>query len=155
MITIRDATVADAATVADFNYRLAEESENKGLDRPRLEAGVRAVLTSPDARGRYFVAEDDGAIVGQLSVTYEWSDWRNGWLWWFQSVYVVPAARRRGVFSALYDHVLELARARADVVGLRLYVLENNERAQQTYLSRGMYKTGYEVLELDFTKELK
>lgn len=152
MIAIRDATVADAGVVADFNARLAVESEGKELDRNRLDPGVRAILESPDERGRYFLAELDGVVVGQLSVTFEWSDWRNGWFWWFQSVYVIRKARRAGVFSALYDHVMNLAREREDVCGLRLYVLHVNETAQHTYLSRGMKKTGYEVLEIDFTR---
>src|SRR5262249_21771908 len=102
-LTIRRSRPADAAVVADFNRRLAEESEGKTLDGAALAEGVRAVLADP-ARGLYFLAERGGEVVGQLMVTYEWSDWRNGWIWWIQSVYVRADARRQGVFRALYEH---------------------------------------------------
>lgn len=153
-ILIRDATVDDAALVAEFNEKLAAESEHKILDRSRLEPGVRAILGDP-ARGRYFLACDGPEVLGQLSVTYEWSDWRNGWFWWFQSVYVIPAARRAGIFSALYDHVFTMAEQRADVCGLRLYVDNSNTSAQATYAARGMSPAGYHVMEIDFRSPAK
>jgi ribosomal protein S18 acetylase RimI-like enzyme len=145
-LTVRSATPADAAVIADYNYRLAEESEAKTLDRPTLSAGVVAVLADP-AKGRYFVAEDAGAVVGQLMLTLEWSDWRNGWIWWVQSVYVRPESRRLGAFRALYEHVVRAARADPTVVGIRLYVERDNERAQRTYESLGMERTTYLVME--------
>ena len=103
--------------------------------------------TNSFTRGLYFIAEKDGAIVGQTMVTLEWSDWRNGWMWWIQSVYVRPEARRRGVFRALYDHVLQAARREPAVIGLRLYVEHENQAAQQTYLSLGMQWTSYRMLQ--------
>jgi GNAT superfamily N-acetyltransferase len=145
-VTIRRGRPADADVVADFNDRLARESEGKTLDRDTLARGVATVLADP-ARGLYFLAELDGVVVGQLMLTYEWSDWRNGWIWWIQSVYVRQEARRRGVFRALYQHAVEQARAQPDVVGLRLYVERDNHTAQQTYLRLGMEPTGYLVLE--------
>ena len=87
------------------------------------------------------------AVVGMLLLTREWSDWRNGWLWWIQSVYVRPEARRRGVFRALYDHIYRLAQAEPDVIGLRLYMEENNHRAAETYVAVGMAPAGYVVFE--------
>lgn len=145
-LTLRPATPADVHVVADFNRRLALESEHKTLDLPTLTAGVAAVLGDPN-RGQYYIAESDGSIVGQLLITLEWSDWRNGWFWWIQSVYVVAEARRLGVFRALYDHVHQRAREQGDVVGLRLYVERDNARAQATYDRMGMTATGYLVLE--------
>ena len=85
--------------------------------------------------------------MGQLGLTFEFSDWRNGWFWWIQSVYVRPEARRKGVFRSLYSYIEEQARRDPSVVGLRLYVEENNATAQQTYLQLGMTRTGYFVLE--------
>src|SRR5438128_1422996 len=120
-VTIRRATPADAAIVAEFNRLLALESEGKTLDPAVLHPGVAAALA--DARkALYFVAEEADQVVGQLMITFEWSDWRNGWIWWVQSVYVRSDARRRGVFRALFDHALQTARQDAEVVGLRLYV---------------------------------
>jgi len=146
--SIRRAMPADAAVIVDFNRRLAEESEGKALDLTILRAGVSAALADP-GKCLYFVAEDAGKIIGQTMVTFEWSDWRNGWIWWIQSVYVPAEARRRGVFKALYRHILETARASGEVAAVRLYVERENERAQQTYLDLGMAWTSYLVLERD------
>lgn len=144
--TIRRATAADAPTLVEFNRRLALETESKALEVAVLTAGVVAGLAD-EAKARYFVAEDEGRVVGQLMLTLEWSDWRNGWVWWIQSVYVHPDGRRRGVFRALYEHVHQAAAADPHVVGIRLYMEHENHVARQTYLSLGMEMTGYVVLE--------
>jgi len=144
--TVRVATPADAPVVADFNRLLAEESEGKSLDMAVLGPGVRQALADP-RRALYFVADDAGTVLGQIMVTFEWSDWRNGWLWWIQSVYVRPEARRRGVFRSLFHHVEGLARNDPEVVGLRLYVDNGNRAAQDTYQQLGMRPAGYFVLE--------
>jgi len=145
-LSIRRGLPADAAVIAEYNQRLARESEGKSLDGPTLAAGVAAVLAD-ETRGTYYVAEEGGRVVGQLMITLEWSDWRNGWLWWIQSVYVHPDARRLGVFRALYDHAAAEARRRGDVAGLRLYVERDNAAARATYARLGMGETGYLVLE--------
>lgn len=150
-ITIRDATPEDAGVIADFNTRMAMETEGRPLSPGLITDGVSAVLNDA-AKGRYWVAEIDGAVVGQLLVTFEWSDWRNGVFWWIQSVYVHGDHRRAGVFSALYRHVEKLAREAADVCGLRLYVERHNQRAQETYLALGMTAPGYLVMEVDFRR---
>lgn len=144
--TIRRALPADATVVSEFNHLLALESEGKQLDRAVLAAGVQAALGDP-RKALYYLAEDGGRALGQISVTFEWSDWRNGWMWWIQSVYVRPEARRQGVFRALYHHVRQEARQDPEVIGLRLYVEHDNRSAQETYLQMGMSRTGYLVLE--------
>lgn len=145
---IRDAVIGDVGPIVSFNLRLALETEEKSLDALVLEQGVRTAIADPE-RLRYWVAEslENGAILGQTAVTREWSDWRNGWLWWFQSVYVDSDARGRGVFRALYTHVRELALQSGEVIGLRLYVEHANERAQKTYQALGMRPGGYAVYE--------
>lgn len=145
-IVIRRALRGDASVIVEFNRLLAEESEGKTLDLALLRLGVEAGLADPN-KALYFVAEDGGVVLGQMMVTFEWSDWRNGWFWWIQSVYVSPEARRRGVFRALYEHVAQTARQDATVIGLRLYVEKENHAAQQTYLRMGMEWTGYQMLE--------
>ena len=151
-ILIRDACAADVATISAFNSRMAEETEGRPLDPAIITAGVAAVVNDT-GKGRYWVAEIDGKIVGQIMITWEWSDWRNGSMWWIQSVYVVPEYRRQGVFAGLYRHVESLARASEESCGLRLYVEKDNERAQQTYLALGMNLPGYQVMEVDFRKQ--
>jgi ribosomal protein S18 acetylase RimI-like enzyme len=143
---IRRAVAADAAIIVEYNRRIALETEGKTLDLTVLTAGVIAGLAD-EQKARYFVAEDEGRVVGQLMLTLEWSDWRNGWVWWIQSVYVHPDSRRLGVFRALYDHVYQAASADPQVVGIRLYMEHENHVAQQTYLSLGMELSNYVVLE--------
>ena len=144
---IRPAAPADVEQIADFNCRLALESEHRELDPDTVRAGVAALLADA-AHGQYFLAVDATEIAGQMLVTYEWSDWRNGQFWWIQSVYVAPPYRRSGVFSNLLAHVRALAEQRSDVCGLRLYVENANTRAIATYAARGLAPTGYSVMEL-------
>jgi len=143
---IRPATAADAETIAAFNAALARESENLALDLPTVRAGVAALLADP-AKGRYFVAEIDGELAGQTMVTYEWSDWRNGTIWWLQSVYVAEKLRRRGVFRALFEHIIDNARRAPDVCALRLYMERHNKIAQAAYARLGLNLGDYVVLE--------
>jgi len=145
-IRIRDAAPADAGLIAEFNRLLAAESEDIPLDPDTVAAGVAALLGDPSL-GCYWLAELDGQTVGQIMTTREWSDWRNGMLWWIQSVYVRPDARGRGVFSALYRHVERLARETPGICGLRLYVDDRNERARRIYEAMGMADGGYRVME--------
>jgi len=150
-VTIRDAVPDDLEFLARGNEAMAQETEHKRLDPGTVRRGVATGLNDP-AHGRYFIAEDESShAVGQLMVTYEWSDWRNGQFWWIQSVYVVPSARRHGVFRALYAHVEQLARRAGNVCGLRLYVETENVSAQRTYERCGMVDAGYRVLEVDYT----
>jgi GNAT superfamily N-acetyltransferase len=132
-----------------FNLRLAMETEGLRLDPHCVKAGVSALLADP-SKGIYYVAEVDGMIVGQLMITYEWSDWRNGMLWWIQSVYVAQEFRRRGAFGCLFAHLERLARERKDVRSLRLYMHRDNTAARQSYEKLGMAQTHYEVFELEF-----
>jgi GNAT superfamily N-acetyltransferase len=145
-LLIRRAVPGDARILVEYNRRMARETEGKDLSMEVLGAGVAAALAD-ERKALYFVAEEDGAVLGQMMITREWSDWRNGWIWWIQSVYVRADARRRGVFRALYEHVHETACRAADVIGLRLYVERENQIAQRTYLNLGMEATSYLVFE--------
>jgi ribosomal protein S18 acetylase RimI-like enzyme len=145
-LSIRPARPEDADVIREFNRLMAKETEHKDLDPAILGAGVAAMLRDPN-KGRYFVAEADGRIVGQLGITLEWSDWRNGNFWWIQSVYVAPDARRHGVFRKLYDHVLDAAAKEPNVIGVRLYVEHDNQIAQATYQKLGMVLTNYHLME--------
>jgi GNAT superfamily N-acetyltransferase len=145
---VRPAVAADRAVIVEFNRLLALETESKVLDPAVLDAGVAVALDDPD-RLRYWVAELDGdpQPIGQAAVSREWSDWRMGWIWWIQSVYVAAPFRGRGVFRALYHHIRAEARSLQDVIGLRLYVEDSNAPAHRTYRALGMKPGGYSVYE--------
>ena len=145
MLHIRQSTLADLDLIVALNVALAAESEQLQLDADTLREGVRALLEGR-APGRYWLAQLDGRVVGQLLITYEWSDWRNAMVWWIQSVQVVPDARTQGVFRALYAHARREAQA-AGAAGLRLYVDNSNVRAQAVYAAVGMHGDHYRVFE--------
>jgi ribosomal protein S18 acetylase RimI-like enzyme len=148
---IRPARKEDIPSLVDFNQKMAAETEGKTLDPKVLNAGVASVFED-DTRGFYLVVEHDKDIVAGLMVTYEWSDWRNGWFWWIQSVYVVPEMRGQRLYSSMYDRIKELAAAAGNVVGFRLYVETQNESAQRVYEKVGMQRSHYLMFEEEIEK---
>ena len=155
-ILIRRGTLDDVGDIAAFNQSMARETEGIELIPEVILAGTKQ-LTENENLGFYLVAESAGKIIGSLMVTTEWSDWRNGQFWWIQSVYVVPAWRRRGLYRRLYEKVKALAGANENVCGYRLYVEKENTTAQTTYDRVGMHETHYKIYEelkedVDFMK---
>lgn len=144
---IRRAALQDVEIVAEFNARLAKESEGKTLDRARLLPGVKALLADSHKGVYHLACATDGKPIGQIMYTYEWSDWRNGWFWWVQSVYVASEYRGKGVFRTLFNHLVQLAKAQGDVIGFRLYVENDNKPAHEVYQRSGFERAGYFVLE--------
>ena len=153
-IVVRPAAPRDRDIIVEFNVRLADEAEGKKLDPHTVRRGVESGLTNPD-RCLYFVAERNVHIVGQPMITYEWSDWRDGWFWWIQSVYVHSDHRREGVYRTLHEHIEREARRRGDVCGLRLYVDLQNRRAIETYECLGMTPGGYAIYETDWSNAVR
>jgi GNAT superfamily N-acetyltransferase len=143
---VRDATPADRDVLVEFARAMARETEEKELDLTALRPGMAALLADP-ARGRVFVVEAGGEVVATLTITLEWSDWRNGWFWWIQSVYVRPDHRRTGLYRRMHEHVRALAARDPEVYGLRLYVERENRNARATYVSLGMEETAYRLYE--------
>ncbi|MDA1190607.1 MAG: GNAT family N-acetyltransferase [Candidatus Poribacteria bacterium] len=144
-VTVRRAEMRDHAALVEYNIRLAAETEDIHLDRPTVEKGVQAGLED-EQKAIYFVAEAGGEVIGQLMLTMEWSDWRNGPMWWFQSVYVREDWREKGVFRALHDKAIDDARQHG-VRAMRLYVLNTNDRARAVYERLGLHDAGYVVYE--------
>jgi GNAT superfamily N-acetyltransferase len=145
MFTIRKAKPSDASAIIDFQLKMAWETEKLTLDKETVTSGVNAVF-SDDSKGQYFVAEAGGKQIASLLITFEWSDWRNCNVWWFQSVYVIPEYRRKGVFREMYSYIKGLAEE-SDIAGLRLYVESRNLAARKTYESLGMSSEHYSFYE--------
>ena len=91
IIKIREAGKTDIPILAQYNQALANETENIELSTKTILSGVSKALDREDCH--YFVAEFNGEVAGQVMITYEWSDWKNGVMWWIQSVYVRPEYR--------------------------------------------------------------
>jgi GNAT superfamily N-acetyltransferase len=145
MITIRKAKPEDASIIIDFQQKMAWETEQMTLIPEIITKGVNAVFGDP-SRGQYWVAEEKGNVFASLLITNEWSDWRNTNVWWFQSVYVMPAYRRTGIFRSMYLHIRNEA-DKQGVAGLRLYVESRNSVAQKTYFALGMKSDHYIMYE--------
>ena len=145
MITIRKATIEDAPDIIDFQQKMAWETEKMTLKPELIRDGVLAVFRN-STRGQYWVADENNIVVASLLITNEWSDWRNTEVWWFQSVYVQPAWRRKGIFKSMYSHI-KFEAQKLNVAGLRLYVETNNHRAQKTYEALRMTSEHYKMYE--------
>ncbi|MFM1802333.1 MAG: hypothetical protein RJA81_1685 [Planctomycetota bacterium] len=150
IIIVREAVLGDAETIFRFNQSLALETENRHLPDETLRNGIRAALLEKNRLAYWMACKsgDDPSMMGQIAVSYEWSDWRNGWIWWLQSVYVDQPFRKQGVFRSLLNHVNTVARTSQDVIGLRLYVEHENTPAIMTYTKLGFERSGYHVMEL-------
>jgi ribosomal protein S18 acetylase RimI-like enzyme len=147
MYTIRSANKKDTKTLIKFNQAMALETEDITLDHQTVQAGVVAVIEDA-SKGFYLICEQSDTIAGSLMITLEWSDWRNGNIWWIQSVYVDPRYRRKGVFTALFTEVKKRISSNDNIAGVRLYVDEHNKTAIETYLTLGMKTSNYNMLEL-------
>ncbi len=147
-MNIRKATIDDVKTIAQFNYNLAKETENKELDINILTKGVHRLIED-SSKGEYYVYTIDEKIVGQIMYTYEWSDWRNGTFLWIQSVYVDKEYRKQGVFKSLYNYIKKSCDDNKDIVGFRLYVEKENINAKCTYENLGMNECEYSMYEYE------
>ncbi len=143
---IRKANINDAETIAENNVKLAYESEGLKISYETTLEGVKSVLSDP-TKGFYLVAEKDNEIIGELMITFEWSDWRSKNIWWIQSVYVKESWRRKNVFKILVEKTKKIA-IENDVSIIKLYVHSENKKAITAYNRVGMKKTPYEVYEL-------
>lgn len=145
LINIRQAFLSDLDKIVSFNQLMAMETENRALASNTITEGVSALLNDPN-KGFYLLAELDGQVVAQTMVTYEWSDWRNGNIWWIQSVYVEKGQRKKGIYKALYQRITSLAITK-DVKAIRLYVEKENFAAQRVYERLGMEESHYLMYE--------
>jgi len=146
MVQIRLATEEDKDVISGFQIRMAIETEELKLDKKRVLSGVLGVFRDP-LKGKYLVAIENGKIIASLLLTGEWSDWRNKWFLWIQSVYVLPEQRGRGVFRQMYEHVKMMVKNDEDVAGLKLYVDSENKSAIATYKAIGMDGDHYKLFE--------
>lgn len=151
-LVIEVAGAEDGEWIAKAQVAMAMDSENMTLDPDTVRAGVRKFFDEP-ARGFYLIAravgEADplpGTNVGCLLCQKEWSDWRNGDVWWLHSLYVVPECRRQGIFMKMYEVLKKKAQA-AGVRGIRLYVDRTNTGAQKAYENIGMTDEHYLLYE--------
>lgn len=145
-IDIRPGLLFDIEKITEFQLKMAYETEQIKLDPEIVLKGVTAVLDEP-SRGKYWVAEKSGEVVGCLLTVPEWSDWRNGTVLWIHSVYVLQEYRKQSVFTKLYSHLKTMVEQDPELRGLRLYVDKTNSVAQKVYENLGMSGEHYHLYE--------
>ena len=125
---------------------MAQETEGHLLDENIISEGVESILND-STKGYYYVACTEGKPIASLMITYEWSDWRNGNIWWIQSVYVDVDHRGKGVYRKMYEHIKDEISEDPTIAGIRLYVFNENVNAQTVYKKLGMTGGNYQVFE--------
>jgi GNAT superfamily N-acetyltransferase len=146
MIEIRKGKLSDVKNIVELQLQMAYETEGLQLDRQTVTKGVQGVFRQPQ-RGHYWVAEEEGKILAVFLSIPEWSDWRNATVLWIHSLYVIPEAREKGVFSKMFRNLKQLVEQSQELAGLRLYVDKKNKPAQAVYEKLGMNKHHYELYE--------
>ena len=144
---VRKAVLSDAEQIAKNNVLMAEESENEMLSFDTVLRGVKGLL-SDESKGFYLVAVEKDVIVGQLMITFEWSDWRNQNIWWVQSVFVQKTHRKQGVFSTLLHEIKKCAEMNTVSI-LRLYVFDQNHPAIEIYEKQGWKRQHYLLFQIN------
>ncbi len=145
-ISIREATIKDLDFLVDSMLKMAKETEDIDLLAHILEPGIKNGLLDP-LKAKYYIAEIDNNYAGTLMITKEWSDWRNAWVLWIQSVYTVVEYRKKGVYNFLYQHIKNMVVNNENYCGIRLYVDKTNTSAQQVYSKLGMDGDHYQFFE--------
>jgi len=144
---VRKAVLQDLPILLEFTMEEAREAEGSAGAFDNLEQGVRRALED-DSKAMYWVLDDEsGVAIGSISALREWSDWKAGYYWWIQSVYVVPAQRGKGCFDLLLKTVVEEMEKQGGLE-LRLYVHRDNGRATGAYRKSGFETLPYQIMVL-------
>lgn len=145
-LNFREAKFSDHSRLVEFQIALAWETEKLKLDPETCRLGVEAILKNPQL-GQYYIAERQNEPIGCLLIIREWSDWRNGVVWWIHGVYLMSQERKNGVFSKFYHFIQNLGKEQEKIRGLRLYVDKTNLPAQAVYRKLGMTNQHYDLYE--------
>lgn len=134
---LRQPTEADAPAMVDAFLEVAAEGRWIGTELPvdrqeRIEAWTRSMA---DPAWFLRVADVDGLIVGQLSLTVKRGRADLG-------MGLVEAARGRGIGSAMMEEAIAWAR-RQELDKIFLMVWPHNERALKLYEKFGFVREGY------------
>ncbi len=139
MIKIREANIGDIDTIKRFITKLAEyESRLTNCLEPDYESIEKIDNELENPKITYLVAEANGKIVGILKLKQIRRDTGK-----IAEAYVLTRWRRKGVMSALYNRIEEIARDK-DLSKLILTVTKNNERAHKFWKKKGFKKVAYE-----------
>ena len=137
--------------IIDMIMNLAEESENKKLDRELIYQSVSELINTPNF-GFYQISSLGDVICGMNLVTYEYNIESSKKVIWLQTVYVNKEHRSKGVFKGLLRKLCEITKSTNDNFHntLKLYMERDNKIAHQVYLKSGFKVSDDILFELDF-----
>ncbi len=108
-ITFRDATLADLPVIVSLlaEDTLGEKREDPSLPLdPAYEQAFRSIAASADQR--QIVAEQDGAVVGTMQLTFiPGIAFRGAWRGQIEAVRVAAALRGQGIGGAMIDWAVQ------------------------------------------------
>jgi ribosomal protein S18 acetylase RimI-like enzyme len=145
-IQMLEANPDDWRAIADLQGKMAWETEGLTLNPDLIEPGVQALLQDRN-KGIYYKLLDNQQIIGCVMTTFEWSDWRNGYVIWIQSLYLLPDYRGRGLYKAMYQYLQAMVSESSTYKGIRLYVDKTNQAAIEVYKALKMNNQHYEMFE--------
>lgn len=145
-IYLAEANAEDIGTLADLQCAMAWETESYKLDKSTVSKGLQALFDDA-TKGKYYKLRHEQKIIGCMLNTFEWSEWRNGYILWIQSLYIVPEFRGKGLFGLVYQHLQNLVNTSEELQGIRLYVDKTNVKATKVYEALGMNGDHYHFFE--------
>jgi GNAT superfamily N-acetyltransferase len=145
-MVIRKAELKDLESLANFQVKMAMETEGLSLSKATVLKGIEHLFEQPQ-KGEYWGVYFENKIIACTLTIPEWSDWRNGTVLWIHSVYVEQEYRKRGLFRLLYEHLKTMVAEDSALLGIRLYVDKTNVSAQKVYKSLGMNGEHYQLFE--------
>ncbi len=144
---IRRAKLADLEKLVSFTVAEAKEAEGIDLSPENVHRSVLAALEN-ETLGKYWVlAGENDEIIGNISIVREWSNWKGGYYWWIQSLFIQPEFRGLGLMQMLIDTVKEEAR-KGEGLELRLCVHSTNIRALKAYRKSGFSESDYRIMRM-------
>jgi GNAT superfamily N-acetyltransferase len=97
---IRFAQPVDAAVLADLIRQHAAFEQSKS---DISESDLASLLTTPTPPTTLIVAADDGHLIGYAALTFDFALWSNSRFAHLDCLFVLEAARGRGVGAQLFE----------------------------------------------------
>ena len=145
---VRNAEIKDLPFLIEFTAEEAREAEESVLIPDTLEKGIRTALENSSVAMYWVLVDESNKPVGNVSALKEWSDWKAGYYWWIQSMYLSPSQRCKGLMSLLLDSVKSEMKLQKGLE-LRLYVHENNQAAIKAYEKSQFIHSPYKIMTLN------
>jgi GNAT superfamily N-acetyltransferase len=143
--TVRTARLADLDALVAFTLLEARHAEGIEKSPDIVREGAKVALDDPSI-ARYWILENqEGEVIGNISIVREWSNWNAGYYWRIQSMFIAPEYRGRKLMGYLIEAVRKAAKSE-NALDIRLLVHQDNHRAQKAYYRWGFSNGPYDFM---------